>query len=99
MELETTELITKLPPEKLAWMLQKIIADIDRIHPGFDRGVHLRNGEQAAWTHMEGVFPSFASLRRTWPAPGGRFINDVDVQNRRRVVFLGGEIATELFCY
>ncbi len=83
--------------EEDAWLLKKSIPDIDIIHPGFDRGVHLRHGDNAAWTHMEGVFPQFETLRRMPPAPGGRFINDIDLDLRRRVVFLGGEIAQELF--
>lgn len=83
--------------EEDAWLLKQSIPDIDIVHPGFGRGVHLRNGENAAWTHMEGVFPQFETLRRTPPAPGGRFINDIDLRERRRVVFLGGEIAQEMF--
>ncbi len=66
------------------------------VHPTFDRGVHLRKGEVAAYTHMEGVWPQFEVLRRTPPAAGGRFINESDLAERRRVVFLGGEIAREL---
>ena len=83
--------------EEDAWLLQKNIPDIDIVHPGFGRGVHLRNGDKAAWTHMEGVYSQFELLRRMPPAPGGRFINKVDIDERRRVVFLGGEIAEELF--
>ncbi|MBN1464283.1 ABC transporter permease [candidate division KSB1 bacterium] len=82
-----------------AWLLGKTIPDIDLIHPGFGRGVHLRQGNNAAWTHMEGVFPQFETLRRTFTAAGGRFINETDLLERRRVVFLGGEIAKELCGY
>jgi len=32
-----------------------------------------------------------------FPAVGGRFINDLDVQQRRRVVFVGNELADDLF--
>jgi len=83
--------------EEDAWLLLNSIPDIDIVHPGFGRGVHLRNGDNAAWTHMEGVFPQFELLRRMPPAPGGRFINETDLKLRRRVVFLGSEIAEELF--
>ncbi|MDZ7371654.1 MAG: ABC transporter permease, partial [candidate division KSB1 bacterium] len=48
------------------------------------------------YTHMEGVWPQFEVLRRMYPAPGGRFINEEDLKERRRVVFLGGEIAKEI---
>jgi putative ABC transport system permease protein len=83
--------------EEDAWLLDQSIPDIDIVHPGFGRGVHLRNGDKAAWTHMEGVYPQFELLRRMPPAPGGRFINKVDIEERRRVVFLGGDIAEEMF--
>ena len=56
--------------EEDAWMLLKTIPDIDIIHPGFGRGVHMRKGENAAWTHMEGVYPQVEPLRRTYPAAG-----------------------------
>jgi putative ABC transport system permease protein len=46
---------------------------------------------------MEGVYPEFEFLRRTFHAAGGRFLDGKDIQERRRVVFLGGEIARELF--
>ncbi len=82
--------------EEDAWYLLKAIPEIDMVHPTFDRGVHLRKGEVAAYTHMEGVWPQFEVLRRTPPAAGGRFINESDLAERRRVVFLGGEIAREL---
>jgi putative ABC transport system permease protein len=46
---------------------------------------------------MEGVYPEFEFLRRTFHAQGGRFLNGKDLRERKRVVFLGGEIANELF--
>jgi putative ABC transport system permease protein len=46
---------------------------------------------------MEGVYPEFEYLRRTFHGVGGRFLNEMDLRERKRVVFLGGEIARELF--
>ena len=46
---------------------------------------------------MEGVYPEFEFLRRTFHAAGGRFLNGKDLKERKRVVFLGGEIAKQLF--
>lgn len=83
--------------EEDMWLLEKSIPEIDGVSCQYNRGVHLRNGDNAARTHMEGVFPAFEWLRRMPPAPGGRFINENDMTERRRVVFLGGEIAKELF--
>jgi putative ABC transport system permease protein len=41
--------------------------------------------------------PLFAVMRNVIPAQGGRYVNDVDVDRRRRVVFLGDKLAKDLF--
>src|SRR5688572_22851488 len=41
--------------------------------------------------------PMFAVMRNIIPAAGGRYINDVDVDRRRRVVFLGDKLKQDLF--
>jgi putative ABC transport system permease protein len=46
---------------------------------------------------MEGALPDHEDLRIMLPAPGGRFINERDVDQRRRVAFLGDSIAIKLF--
>jgi putative ABC transport system permease protein len=78
-------------------ILVRAIPQVAVAVPGYGRWVRLRNGDKIASTHMEGVYPEFEFLRRTYPAAGGRFLNGQDLINRRRVVFLGGEIAKELF--
>ena len=46
---------------------------------------------------MVGVEPAFRDLRSCFPQDGGRFINDLDIRERRRVVFLGNDIKEKLF--
>jgi len=46
---------------------------------------------------MEGVYPNFELLRTMYPDFGGRFINEPDMQKKRRVIFLGSVISEELF--
>jgi putative ABC transport system permease protein len=41
--------------------------------------------------------PVFAVMRNIIPAEGGRYINAVDVDRRRRVVFLGDKLKQDLF--
>ena len=41
--------------------------------------------------------PLFAVLRNIVPAAGGRYVNDVDLDRRRRVVFLGDKLKQDLF--
>jgi putative ABC transport system permease protein len=59
--------------------------------------IRLRRGDKSASTYMEGVYPEFEFLRRMYPVAGGRFLNAKDQEEKRRVVFLGSEIAGELF--
>jgi putative ABC transport system permease protein len=41
--------------------------------------------------------PIFAVMRNIIPAAGGRYVNDLDLNRRRRVVFLGDKLKTDLF--
>ncbi len=41
--------------------------------------------------------PIFAAMRNIIPASGGRYVNDLDLDRRRRVVFLGDKLKTDLF--
>ncbi|NIA28750.1 MAG: FtsX-like permease family protein [Actinobacteria bacterium] len=78
-------------------IIEKNIPRVAVAVPGFGRRVRLKNGDTISSTYMEGVYPEFEFLRRTYPAAGGRFLDGMDIQERRRVVFLGGEIAKEIF--
>jgi putative ABC transport system permease protein len=46
---------------------------------------------------VRGVEPPFAEIRNVIPAEGSRFLNPVDQKSRRRVIFLGWELAADLF--
>ena len=41
--------------------------------------------------------PIFAVMRNIIPASGGRYVNDLDINRRRRVVFLGDKLKLDLF--
>jgi putative ABC transport system permease protein len=41
--------------------------------------------------------PIFAAMRSIVPAAGGRYVNDLDLDRRRRVVFLGDKLKNDLF--
>ncbi|MDH4043891.1 MAG: ABC transporter permease [Gemmatimonadota bacterium] len=79
-------------------LLQQSIPEIDLGSPSYGRwGTSLRYGDQKTTTYMEGVYPEFTEMRRMFPAAGGRFLNRQDLDQRRRVLFLGNEIAERLF--
>ena len=57
----------------------------------------LRQGTSLHSIRLSGVYPPFQDLRMMIPQPGGRFINRRDIQDRRRVVFMGDQIKKDIF--
>ncbi len=81
-----------------AYLLLQAIPQIQEVSPSYGRGsVRLRAGENSASTYCEGVCPNFEFLRTMYPQKGGRFLNDQDIVEKRRVIFLGSVIAEQLF--
>ncbi len=79
-------------------LVVRFVDQIDEASPSYGRwGVTLEYADVRTTTYMEGVHPSFSDMRRMFPKRGGRFINDTDVAERRRVVFLGDSIAYRIF--
>jgi len=54
-------------------------------------------GTKTIAVDVSGVSPVFGSMRNMIPDWGGRFINDLDMNDQRRTVFVGNQLATELF--
>ncbi len=63
----------------------------------FLNAVDVTCGESVHRAFLSAIEPSYGSIRNCHPAPGGRFIDELDLLYRRRVVFIGDEIAHELF--
>jgi putative ABC transport system permease protein len=83
--------------EEDAELLRRAIPMIAMISPTYMDGVSLTYGKNTRNTTCEGVNPAFEEMRRMYPAAGGRFLNEVDVAEQRRVLVLGQAIAGELF--
>jgi putative ABC transport system permease protein len=74
------------------------VADVEYISPEFiTRSARVRRGVQAASPAITGILPVYGLMRNIIAQAGGRFINDRDVAERRRVAVLGDELATLLF--
>lgn len=79
-------------------LLKNKVPGIKFISPEGDRYANtLTYGRKSFTERVIGVYPSFEEMRTYYPQRGSRFINPVDLQNKRRVVFLGTEIAKRLF--
>ncbi len=63
----------------------------------YSGNLSLRHGAKTFLPEVSGVVPVFADIRNVIPAAGGRFVNDVDERDRRRVAFFGDQIAKEVF--
>lgn len=46
---------------------------------------------------LTGILPEYGDMRNIIPAPGGRWINDLDMEHRRRVAFIGNKVSELLF--
>ena len=54
-------------------------------------------GTKTLSVDISGVAPVFGGMRNLNPKMGGRFINPIDEDQQRRVVFIGDELATNVF--
>ncbi len=84
--------------ESDAWLLQKQVPEIGDICPEYTRwGTQVRYGDRANTPNVTGIFPIYGSMRNIFAQEGGRFINKIDIDERRRVVFLGDKLKEILF--
>ena len=60
-------------------------------------GVKIRYNNELLTQHVTGIPPVFEEIRFHIPERGGRMINDLDMELRRRVVFLGSGLKERLF--
>ncbi len=78
-------------------MLLGRIPSLAAVSREYARRRGLTVGTKTVNARVRGVDPSFGSIRNHVPQPGGRFINEQDVKQKRRVIFLGEELAQDLF--
>src|SRR5438045_1989602 len=63
----------------------------------YSKRVPVAHGTSTVNARVRGVDPSFGEMRNIIAQEGGRFLNDMDSLEKRRVVVLGDELATDLF--
>jgi putative ABC transport system permease protein len=74
------------------------VHDIQRISPEFSKwGSAVRLGDKINRPNVTGIISEYGPMRNIWPEPGGRWLNDLDIEKRRRVVFLGNRLRDFLF--
>ncbi len=84
--------------EKDCDLLKNSIPEIDRIAGEYDAwGITYRYGETVVNERVRGVSSvGYEDMRSQFPQAGGRFINENDLQLRRRVIFMGCDLKKNL---
>jgi len=78
-------------------LLSSQIRELGAVSPEYSRRVPVRVGENILNPLVAGVIPVYADMRNIIPEQGGRFINDLDLQHRRRVALIGNKVKDFLF--
>ena len=79
-------------------LLRNRVSGIELISPENDRSRNnMTYGRKSLSERVIGVYPDFEELRGYNPDRNSRFINDLDISNKKRVVFLGTELKKRLF--
>ncbi|HUU28627.1 MAG TPA: ABC transporter permease [archaeon] len=78
-------------------LLKEKIPEMELITPEAGMDVKMNYKRETRNVRCSGIYPSFGELRNLIPEQGGRFINRLDMDKQRRVVFIGNELRDELF--
>ncbi len=79
-------------------MMKARLSSIGRISPEYIRwSTPIEFSKKKSLQQVVGVWPEFGPMRNIIPQLGGRFINELDMLQKRRVVFIGDKLKNELF--
>jgi putative ABC transport system permease protein len=78
-------------------LLRARIPEIALLSVEFSRWAPVTVGTKTINARVRGVDPQYGELRNIHPQGGGRFLNRRDAEEKRRVVVLGEELASDLF--
>jgi len=84
--------------EEDATLLENEISLIKQISPEYSTwNSPVRLKTKVKNPNITGIIPIYADMRNIIPRKGSRFISELDMKLKRRVIFLGDELATFLF--
>ena len=84
--------------EEDAHLMATEVRGMGRVSPEYSAGeAKVRLGENIMNTLVSGVYPVYADMRSIIPEQGGRFIDDLDLKDRKRVALIGDEVKRLLF--
>ncbi len=78
--------------------LKKKVPELEAAGGEYNRwGVSMTYKKNTVSERVNGLYPCYEDMRAHYTQPGGRFINDLDMKHKRRVVFLGHKLKERLF--
>ena len=79
-------------------LIKKKAQLVERISPEFARwNVNISYKKESTPRQIIGVWPEFGEMRNIIPEYGSRFINQRDIDEKRRVIFIGNLLKIDLF--
>ena len=83
--------------EEDASLVAAQVRGLSAISAEFGRRVNVRVGDNILHPLVSGIYPNFGDMRNIIPEMGGRFLNDPDMELRRRVAVIGNKVKEYLF--
>ena len=84
--------------EEDAALLKREIREMGGISPEYSKwNTTIRYKKNTVTQNMIGIYPVFGELRNIYAEMGGRFLNPIDLEAQKRVVFIGNELKEDLF--
>jgi putative ABC transport system permease protein len=80
-----------------AELVRTRIPEMAAVSREYAKRVPVVAGPKQVNARVRGVDASFGPMRNLIPQAGGRFLNERDLEEKRRVIFLGNDLAEELF--
>lgn len=78
--------------------LRNEVREFNAISPEYiNYDTPIRVGETVNKTAVTGIIPEYGPMRNVIACRGGRWLNDLDIEKRRRVAFIGYELRDLLF--
>ncbi len=79
-------------------LIRSQVNEIRRISPEYSKwGSAVRVADKINRPNITGIIPEYNEMRNIWPETGGRWLNQQDLNQRRRVVFLGNRLRDFLY--
>ena len=86
----------QLDDDDVKLIRQKAVG-LDAISAEYMQQMKLQRGTKVLSVGVSGVEPKYGVIRNLIPDKGGRFFNPLDEEKRRRVLFIGDELAEQVF--